>query len=67
MLIFGTNMKGILDTLKYLISQFKIKDLDEIDVILGIKIKKHSGGYALSQSRYIEKVLLNFQHLKLKR
>ena len=66
LLIFGTNMKGILDTKKYLTSQFKMKDLGEVDTILGIKVKKHSGGYALSQSHYIEKVLLKFQHLKFK-
>ena len=66
LLIFGTNMKGILDTKKYLTSQFKMKDLGEVDTILGIKVKKYSGGYALSQSHFIEKVLLKFQHLKFK-
>jgi hypothetical protein len=47
MLIFGTNMKGVYETKKYLTSMFKMKDLNEIDTILGIKVKKHSGGYAL--------------------
>ncbi|KAK3024292.1 hypothetical protein RJ639_043154 [Escallonia herrerae] len=39
---------------------FKMKDLNEVDTVLGIKVKKHSGGYALSQSHYIEKMLLKF-------
>uniref|UniRef100_A0A2N9HPB4 Retrovirus-related Pol polyprotein from transposon TNT 1-94-like beta-barrel domain-containing protein n=1 Tax=Fagus sylvatica TaxID=28930 RepID=A0A2N9HPB4_FAGSY len=45
---------------------FKMKDLKEVDTILGIKVKKHSGGYALCQSHYIEKILLKFQYLRIK-
>ena len=67
LLIFGTNMKVILDTNKYLTSQFKMKDRGKVDTIIGIKVKKQSGSYALSQSHYIEKVLLKFQHLKFKK
>ena len=66
LLIFGTNMHGVNDTKKYLTSQFKMKDLGEVDTILGIKVKKNSGGYSLCQSHYIEKVLLKFKHLKFK-
>ena len=66
MLLFGTNMEGIFETKKYLTSRFKIKDLKEIDTILGIKVKKHSGGYALCQSHYVEKILLKFQYLRIK-
>ena len=47
LLIFGTNMKGVTETKKYLNSMFKMKDLNEVDTILGIKVKKYSGGYAL--------------------
>ena len=47
MLIFGTNMEGISEIKKYLTLRFKIKDLKEVDTILGIKVKKHSEGYAL--------------------
>ncbi|KAK3043124.1 hypothetical protein RJ639_000013 [Escallonia herrerae] len=60
LLIFGTNLEGIFETKEYLNSRFKMKDLNEIDTVLGIKVKKHSGGYALSQSHYIEKMLLKF-------
>jgi len=66
LLIFGTNMQGVDDTKKYLTSQFKMKDLGEVDTILGIKVNKHSGGYSLCQSHYIEKVLLKFNYLKFK-
>jgi hypothetical protein len=66
MLIFETNMKGVYETKKYLTSMFKMKDLNEVDTILGIKVKKHSEGYALCQSHYIEKMLLKFKHLGIK-
>lgn len=66
MLIFGTNMKCVYETKKYLTSMFKMKYLNEIDTILGFKVKKHSGGYALCQSHYIEKLLLKFKHLGIK-
>ena len=42
MLIFGINMKGVCETKKYLSSVFKMKDLNEVDTILEIKIKRHS-------------------------
>uniref|UniRef100_A0A2N9HCN4 CCHC-type domain-containing protein n=1 Tax=Fagus sylvatica TaxID=28930 RepID=A0A2N9HCN4_FAGSY len=66
MLIFGTNMLGVCETKKYLVSVFKMKDLNEADTILGIKVKRHSEGYALCQSHYIEKVLLKYKHLNVK-
>lgn len=66
MLIIGTNMQGVNDTKKYLTSQFKMKDLGEVDTILGIKVKKSSGGFALCQSYYIDKVLAKFNNLGIK-
>ena len=62
-LIFGTNMKGVCETKKYLSSMFQMKDLNEVYTILGIKIKRHSEGFALCQSHYVEKVLQRFEHL----
>jgi hypothetical protein len=50
MLIFGTNMLGICKSKKYLASVFKMKDLNEVDTILGIKVKRHSESYALCQN-----------------
>ena len=43
-----------------------MKDLREVDTILGIKIKRNSVGYALNQTHYIEKVVSKFTHLKIK-
>ena len=34
LLIFGINMQGVNDTKKYLTSQFKMKDLGEVDTVL---------------------------------
>ena len=45
---------------------FQMKDLNEVYTILGIKIKRHSEGFALCQSHYVEKVLQRFEHLNIK-
>ena len=66
MRIFGTNMKGVCETKKYLSSIFQMKDLNKVDIILGIKIKRHSEGFLLCQSHYVEKVLQRFEHLNIK-
>ena len=66
LLIIGTNLQGINDTKIYLTSQFKKNDLGEVDTILGIKIKKRSGGFALCQSHYIDKIISKFNHLGIK-
>jgi hypothetical protein len=66
MLIFGTNMLGVCETKKYLASMFKMKDLNKANTILGIKVKRHSEGYALCQNHYIENVLLKYKHLNVK-
>ena len=53
MLIISTNINVANDTKKYLTLRIKMKDLNEVDVILDIKIRKHSGGfYSLSISLY---------------
>jgi hypothetical protein len=55
MLIISTNMNDVNDTKKYLTSKFRIKDLNEVDIILGIKVKKkkHSERFcSLSISLY---------------
>jgi len=40
MLIISTNMNDVNDTKKYLTSNFRMKDLNKVDTILGIKVKK---------------------------
>ena len=66
MLIFGTNMLSVCETKKYLASMFKMKNLNEANTILGIKVKRHSEGYAQCQNHYIEKMLLKYKHLNVK-
>ena len=43
-----------------------MKDLGETDTILGIKIKRSESHICLSQSHYIEKILIKFHHLNIK-
>lgn len=62
MLILGTNISVVNETKTFLSSQFDMKDLGEVDVILGIKVRKTENGYSLCQSHYIEKVLKRFNY-----
>ncbi|GJV78803.1 retrovirus-related pol polyprotein from transposon TNT 1-94 [Tanacetum coccineum] len=64
-LIVGTNIEGINETKKFLSSCFQMKDMNEVDTILGIKVKRHGGGYALNQCHCIDKIIDKFQHLKI--
>jgi hypothetical protein len=55
-LIAGTN--NIIEKTKYLIrKRFKIKEIGNVDYIIGIKFVKHKNGYLLNQSRYIYDLL----------
>lgn len=56
-LILATNLESISGTKKFLLSEFSIKDLRDVDVILGIKIIWKEEGIALSQDHYIKKML----------
>jgi len=60
MLIFGTNLSVINEAKRLLSSLFEMKDLREVDVILGIKLRKTKSGFSLCQSHYIEKMLKRF-------
>lgn len=59
MLIINNNVDGILETKKFLTSTFKMKDLGLVDTILGIKVRRNSGDYELSQTHYIKKCLIS--------
>lgn len=48
----------------FLCSKFEKKDMGEADVILGIKIHRHSEWIVLSQLHYIEKMLRMFNMLE---
>ncbi|KAK3027482.1 hypothetical protein RJ639_041088 [Escallonia herrerae] len=57
MLIFGADIDIINEAKKFLGSNFSMKDLGEVDVIIGIKIIRSLHGIVLTQSSYIEKIL----------
>jgi hypothetical protein len=65
-LIFGTNLEGVLETKIYLTSMFRMKHLNEANIILGIKVKKYSGGFVLCQFLYVEKIFKGFEYMKIK-
>ncbi|KAL7606514.1 hypothetical protein Lser_V15G18590 [Lactuca serriola] len=60
MLIFGTDLEEVDKTKKFLSSSFDMKDMGEVEVILGIRIRKGNNGISISQSHYIEKILKKF-------
>nr|GEX87480.1 zinc finger, CCHC-type [Tanacetum cinerariifolium] len=47
-------------TKKFLSLMFWMKDMGEVDVIIGIKIKRKNKGIVITQSHYIEKILKKF-------
>ena len=49
-LIFSSNMHFINDVKSFLCSNFDTKDLDPVDVILGVKLIKKNDGTILTQS-----------------
>nr|GEU84510.1 hypothetical protein [Tanacetum cinerariifolium] len=60
MLIFTTNQNQFDKTKKFLSSKFSMKDMGEVDVILGIKIKRKNKRIVITQPHYIEKILKKF-------
>ena len=52
----------IFDTKSFFSSNFEMKDMGEVDVILGIKIIRDSNRIMLSQEHYIEIMLKRFGH-----
>ena len=55
MLIFGTNLSVVNETKLFLASNFDMKDLGELKVILGVKIIRNDSDIVLSQEHYVEK------------
>lgn len=39
-----------------------MKDVGEVDVILGIRIKRDDKGMAITQSHCVKKIIKNFKH-----
>ena len=65
-LIFGTNLQVVIETKSFLRSKFDMKDLGEVEVILGIKISRTPNGINLSQEHYVKKILRRFEHFDCK-
>ena len=59
-LVIGTSIEQVEMTKESLSLSFSMKELGEVNIILGIKIINHNGGLMLNQSHYIEKILKRF-------
>jgi len=53
------------DVKHFLASNFDMKDLDEENVILSIKIPKDNDCITLSQSHHVKKILKKFDHFDM--
>jgi hypothetical protein len=66
LLIFGSSIY-IINTTKILLkNNFDMKDLEEANVILGMKITRISNGIFIDQSHYIEKILKKYKYFDYK-
>ena len=65
MLIFGKDMTIVNEAKEFLSSQFEMKDLGEVDTILGVRVLRNPEGISLSQSHYVEKVLRKFDSFEV--
>jgi hypothetical protein len=59
-LIFGTSFDVINEVKTFLCQSFDMKDMDDVDVILNIKLIKGENRITLTQSHYVKKVLSRF-------
>jgi hypothetical protein len=59
-LIFGTSLDVINEVKTFLCESFDMKDMDDADVILNIKLIKVENVITLMQSHYVEKVMSRF-------
>lgn len=60
MLIFGTNINIVIESKLFLSSKFEKKDMGEVNVIPGIKMRITENGFSLCQSHYIKRMLKKF-------
>ena len=66
MFIFRSNFHIINCIKSIMCANFDMKDLEEANVILGIKITRFEKGICLDQSHYIEKVLKKYNYFDRK-
>ena len=64
MLIFKTSLFQVNEVKTYLSSVFKMRDMGEVNVILGINIMRFNDRIILSQSYYVEKIRKRFVMLE---
>ena len=65
LLIFGTNLDVVHNAKCFFAFNFDMKDLDEANMILGIKILRDNDCITLSQSYYVEKILIKLEHFDM--
>ncbi|KAL0451236.1 UNVERIFIED_CONTAM: Retrovirus-related Pol polyprotein from transposon TNT 1-94 [Sesamum latifolium] len=58
----GSSLDIITETKSLLKNKFEMKDMGEVDVILGIKLIHSTDGIAISQSHYVEKIIEKFSY-----
>jgi len=66
MLIFGTCDDIVFKTKLFLGSKFEMKDMGELNMILGVKIIRKGDSILLSQEQYTEKLLKKFGYYEFK-
>ena len=64
MIIFGTSLLQVKKVKDYLSSFFKMKDMEETKVVLGIKNIRSNDWIIWSQSHYVEKIFKRFDMLE---
>lgn len=64
-LIINNDIERIKETKKFLSSTFKVKDFEQVHIILRIKDKNDSGGYSSSQLHCVENVINKYKHLNI--
>jgi len=65
MLIFGTSLNILQSTKLFLSANFDMKDLGEVNIILGIKVIRSEDGLMLSQEHYVERLLKKFEYFNV--
>jgi hypothetical protein len=65
-LIFGTSLDVINEVKTFLCQSFDMKDMDNVVVILNIKLIKGENWITMTQSHYVEKVLSHFGYEDIK-
>lgn len=63
---FESNVQGVNVVRSILCNKFDMKDLEEVSVILGIKITRYEKRIYFDQSHYVEKILKKYDYFECK-